>query len=84
MRKTRLEGRSAEYLAPMRRTSYMLLGVLLAIQISCRSDQSNDANTTGFSRGFVGTVVGTDAFVALIAGGGQAVVYLCDGEVDLA
>jgi hypothetical protein len=38
----------------------------------------------GPDRGHVGRVSGTDAFIAVVAGGGEAVVYVCDGDAGIA
>lgn len=70
------------------------LGAVLALSLSsvilsaCGSDSSSDntqaEDLADAERGFVGTVEGTDAFVALVANGGEAVVYVCDGNEDIA
>lgn len=49
---------------------------------SGQSTQEEDLTEAG--RGFVGTVGSTDAFVALVVGGGEVIVYVCDGPHDIA
>jgi hypothetical protein len=55
---------------------------------ACSDDSSSNTisaeDLARADRGFVGTVDGTNAFVALLSGGGEAVVYVCDGDTDIA
>ena len=64
----------------------MLTTAVLAVA-GCGDDDSGQGtqgeDLTEAGRGFVGTVEGTDAFVALLLGGGEAVVYVCDGSQDI-
>lgn len=58
-----------------------------AVLVASCGDADNDG--TDESLGFVGTVEGTDAFVSLLVVSGstgldQALVYVCDGDAELA
>ena len=65
--------------------AFFLLGLVLS---ACGDDDAGEEtpeeDLAAAGRGFVGTVEGTDAFVALVSGGGEAVVYVCDGADDIA
>ncbi len=66
----------------------LVLSLAAVFLSACGSDSSaEDAQPEDLAdagRGFVGTVDGTNAFVALVASGGEAIVYVCDGNEDLA
>lgn len=66
----------------------LALGLAGVILSACGSDSRGEGsraeNLADAGRGFVGTVDGTDAFIALLTSGGDAVVYICDGPADIA
>lgn len=66
----------------------LFLAACTVVLSACGDDASNRADNTevlaNAERGFVGTVEGTNAFVAVVVGGGEAIVYICDGDDDLA
>lgn len=67
----------------------LFLGAATLVLPACGDDDGADRaadieDLADAGRGFVGTVEGTNAFVAVIAGGGEAIVYVCDGDEDLA
>jgi len=78
-----------------RRTSGLALGMAVLLVLGaagCGSDgdpitQSDTVIPELEDRGdpgFVGQLEGTDAFVAVVSGGGQMVAYVCDGDADIA
>ncbi len=66
----------------------LVLSLACVVLAACGSDSSGDnaqpEDLADAERGFVGTVEGTNAFVALLASDGEAVFYVCDGTEDIA
>jgi len=64
---------------------FLLLIGLLAV--SCSTNSQTESGTAIFElqgeNGFVGTVNGTDAFIAVLISGEEAVVYVCNGDEEI-
>lgn len=63
------------------------MGVALALAVvvaACGDSDSTPTDDAVAAQGWVGHVEGTDAFVAIVAGDGEVVAYVCDGDDDIA
>jgi hypothetical protein len=65
-------------------TKILALLFIVFVAIACGVDESIEQKDTIFDiqgkNGFVGTVDGTDAFIALLVAKKEALVYVCNGE----
>lgn len=71
---------------PVRRPavpSKSLVGALLFLVAIGAGCAESDDGPTSIDPGYVGTVDGTDAFVGVVAGSVEAVVYVCNGDEQL-
>lgn len=60
------------------------LALTLALVVSACSDEGATVDErSDTDPGWVGHVDGTDAFVAVVAGGGRVVAYVCDGDAGV-
>lgn len=65
-----------------RRAAAGLVAVAGIVLIACGSSESTETtarSTSAKARTFVGTVEGTEAFVAVVFDGARALAYVCDG-----
>lgn len=66
----------------------LLLGLLVSfVAISCSKDSPTEPEFTFFEiqgeNGFVGTVNGTNAFISLLIGDNEGIVYVCNGDEEI-
>ena len=72
----------------MRKIKLFALIFISIIIISCSEDSTTEPEVNVFEvqgeNGFVGTVDGTNAFIALLIAKDEAIVYVCNGEEEIA
>jgi hypothetical protein len=68
--------------------SVMMLLLIGVYVLSCEKDSPTQPKPTFFeiqgSKGFVGKVDGTNAFISLLVGSHEGVVYVCNGDEEIA
>lgn len=80
---------------PIRTGRWAVVGLMALVVSSgaCRADeegavapaeQIDVADRESADPGWVGSVDGTDAFAAVVVGGGRVVAYVCDGDAGIA
>lgn len=71
----------------MYKIKLLVLVFVSIVIISCSEDASTEPEANIFDvqgeNGFVGTVDGTDAFIALLVANEEAIVYVCNGEEEI-
>ena len=71
----------------MNKIGLVILLFISFFVFSCNENTPLEPETTFFDiqgeNGFVGTVNGTNAFIALLVAGDEAIVYVCNGEEEI-
>jgi hypothetical protein len=71
----------------MNKVGLVILLFISFIVFSCNENTPTEPEPTFFDiqgeNGFVGTVNGTNAFIALLIAGDEAIVYVCNGDEDI-
>ena len=71
----------------MNKIKLILVLIISFMTISCSEDTPTEPEPTVFEvqgeSGFVGTVDGTNAFIALLIAEDEAIVYVCNGEEEI-
>jgi hypothetical protein len=77
----------------MNKTTMIKIGSVMVVLISffvlsCEKDSPTKPKPTFFEtqgeKGFVGTVDGTDAFISLLISSDEGIVYVCNGDEEIA